>query len=385
MLTTNVRRIIGDRAQPVSIVLGYEWNYSNPSPLLRRLEAAESLTAVGGVGAAVGHSDFDEILPYKNIRRCNLRANGEVVAYQGEQGFTFTPAVGIDVVVEIPAFYYRVENDVPNQRYRYYITDRKINGFALHPAFNRPTGAVSRIYVAAYETGAGHRSTSGIVPLLNQTRAQFREGARSKGVGWAVNDMAARLAVTDLMRMEFANNDVQVAIGTGSTASSGPLASGRTNSVIGSGREAGTNPATVSVVWRGIENFWGNVWEWLDGLNINNGALWVCTDPAHFADDTTTNYTQLSYSIPTNLASSFATRQGFDSNMPWANLPSAFTGGSNTTFLCDACWSSTAWRCASVGGSTFNGRNAGVFAYYSSHTSSHTAVNIGARLLYIPQ
>lgn len=49
------------------------------------------------------------------------------------------------------------------------------------------------------------------------------------------------------------------------------------------------------MVWRGIEGLWGNVWEWVDGVNWNNGTYYVCNDPSKYADDTTTNYTALSF------------------------------------------------------------------------------------------
>ena len=35
----------------------------------------------------------------------------------------------------------------------------------------------------------------------------------------------------------------------------------------GSGMAVGTN-GLVSVIYRGQENFWGNIWKWEDGINI---------------------------------------------------------------------------------------------------------------------
>ena len=56
------------------------------------------------------------------------------------------------------------------------------------------------------------------------------------------------------------------------------------------GRAAGTDGQT-QVQYRHIENPWGNIWEWIDGANFNARKSYVCTNPANYADDTTTNYT----------------------------------------------------------------------------------------------
>ena len=364
----------------VGVIMGFEWQFNNSSPALRRLEAAEGLTATAGIGTVAGQSDFDNMPIYKDIRRCNLAANGTVTAYEGETGFNFTTG---DVMVEIPIFYYRVENDTTASQYRYFISDQPLDGFLPHPAFARPAGTADRIYVGAYETGAGHVSRSGLAPLVSQTRAQFRTGARGKGAGWALNDFAARMAVTMLMIVEFANLNTQNIIAPGNTSTTAALNTGRTNAIVGTGREAGTNGATVSFVWRGIENWWGNVWEWVDGVNRNATALWISINPAHYADDTSTNYTQLGFTIPT--ASGFLTRLGFDVNNPWAAFPNVATGGSETTFLCDNGWfTGTGWLVARVGGSWDSAGLAGAFAWAVNNVAATTSTSIGARLLFIP-
>jgi len=290
-------------------------------------------------------------------------------------------------MVEIPAFYYMVENDPVASRYRCFISNQQSDGFALHPAFNRPTGPVDKNYVAAYSTSAGNRSISGTLPLVSQRRSAFRTGARNKGAGWGIQDLAARMAINMLMTIEFANLNLQAVIGAGNTGGViVALAAGQTDSVVGSGRAAGTNPAVVSVVWRGSENLWGNHHEWVDGLNIDNGLFFVSTNPAHYADDTRANYTQLSFSTPTNIAAGvFATRYGFDPAAPWANLPQGFSGGSETTFLCDGAFASIGWRAVSVGGGWGSHGFAGPFCWEWQFASTLELASVGSRLMYIPQ
>ena len=150
------------------------------------------------------------------------------------------------------------------------------------------------------------------------------------------------------------------------------------------GRPAGTD-GKVDVVWRGIEGFWGNVWEWVDGVNWNGGTYYVCNDPSKYADDTTTNYTALSFKGSTSWSSSYITQEGLDTgNNPHVLLPSAAGSGSESTYDCDACWSSTGWRVFEHGGSWASGSDCGLFTAHLYSDSSRTDASLGSRLLYIP-
>ena len=150
------------------------------------------------------------------------------------------------------------------------------------------------------------------------------------------------------------------------------------------GRPAGTD-GKVDVVWRGIEGLWGNVWEWVDGVNWNGGTYYVCNDPSKYADDTATNYTALSFKGATNWSSSYITQEGLDTGSnPHVMLPSAAGSGSETTYDCDACWSSTGWRVFIHGGVWAFGSGCGLFAAYLGNASSPSDSGIGSRLLYIP-
>jgi len=366
---------------PVNARMGVAWNFTNPSPALVRLDDAVGLVATSGIGTAQGFSDFDEMPVYRDIRRCNSGVNGVVAAYEGQEGFTYTAA---DVMVEIPLFYYRVEQDTTQRRE--WISNQPMSGFAVHPAFARPWGNVPFIYVGAYETGAGHVSRSGLAPLVSITRAAFRTGARGKGTIWSVQDLTTRMALELLIRIEFAHLNTQQVIGGGNVATAAALVTGRTNSVVGSGREAGVNPNGLSVVWRGIENPWGNVWEFVDGYNVNTGQHLFANDPTNYADDTATNYTPIAIPLPLSGSGTFATRLGFDPAQPWAGLPSSVTGGSETTFLSDAFWFNAAgWRLAFVGGAWSSAGRAGLFAWHVRDVSSAVWTFVGARLLCIPR
>lgn len=345
-------------------IYGISRNITSSSPVWARTDEAVNMTATASVGTTAGSSDFDNAAPWKNIKRETLSTG--------------------DVMVKIPAFWYR--------RYRsgnveyIKIADKKTDGFTLHPAFNHAGTAKDYIYVGAYKTSSNNKSVSGASPQVSQTRATMRTNAKAKGTGWGLIDIATVSAIQMLILVEFANNNIQSVIGRGyCDSNSAALKTGTTDSVANlTGRPSGTD-GKVDVVWRGIEGFWGNVWEWTDGLNWNGGSYYVCNDPSEYADDTTTNYTKLSYTGSTSWSSSYITQEGLDTgNNPHVIMPSAAGSGSETTYDCDGCWSSTGWRVLLRSGGWNYGSLDGLFAVALNYDSSDTYTNTGSRLQQIP-
>lgn len=346
--------------------MGVSWNTAITSPALTRLGDSIGLTAVAGVGSMPGYSDFDTMPIYKDIKKVILPSG--------------------DVMVRIPKFYYKVS--YASGVWSMYVSDQALTGYTVHPAFARPNGTKEFIYIGAYPTGAGHVSKPGLYPQHTLTRAAFRTAAAARGAGWSQIDIAAKLAVDLLIRIEYATHDVQTAIWQGNVANSAALASGATDSMaFHTGRAAGTD-GLVSVQWRGIENWWGNIWQFVDGLNYCFGTLYFCLNPAQFADDTAANYTaNTGYTVPTTLSGSYMTSFGVSTNAPWLLIPNV-AGGSATTYLCDAMWSSGAsaadWRVALFGGDWTNGSVCGLSTLALNYASPAAYASIASRLLYMP-
>lgn len=345
-------------------IYGISRDITSASPTWARTDSAVGKTAKVTVGTVAGHSDFSDCYPWSGIKRETLSTG--------------------DVMVKIPKFWYR--------RYRsgnveyIKIADKATSGFTLHPAFNHGGVETDCIYVGAYKTVSGNKSVSGASPLANQTRATMRSNAKTKGTGWGIIDIAALSAIQMLILVEFANNNVQSVIGRGyCDRNSSEISTGTCNNVSGlTGRPAGTD-GKVDVVWRGIEGLWGNVWEFVDGVNWNGGTYYVCNDPSKYADDTTANYTALSFNGATNWEGIYITKEGLDTGSnPHVMLPSAAGSGSETTYDCDACWSSTGWHVFMHGGFWASGSMCGLFAADLNAVSSGSYSLAGSRLLYIP-
>lgn len=89
------------------------------------------------------------------------------------------------------------------------------------------------------------------------------------------------------------------------------------------GRAYGTDGATA-VQYGHIENPWGNVFDWVDGVNFNGSTVYVCTDPAKYADDTSDGYTNAGTRAS---SSGYISALGASTTAPWAIYPSSAGGG----------------------------------------------------------
>ena len=215
------------------------------------------------------------------------------------------------------------------------------------------------------------------------TRATARTNSRKKGSKWQQYDYASWCAVWLLYLVEYANWDSQSKIGNGIVGNSSLQKTGTTDGMTyHTGTVASARTGYGGVQYRGIENPWGNVYEWIDGINFSNRAAYICTDPSKYADDTSTNYTSAGLSLPSN--NGFIAALGNCAALPWAFIPTA-SGGSQTTYVPDRVNSHSGWCVLCVGGCySSTAGNCGLFFFIGSNDSSNAYSYIGARLLYVP-
>ena len=264
------------------------------------------------------------------------------------------------------------------------LSDVSLDGFSIAPRHapcaDYPNG-LDKIYVGAYEASSEYKSISGQAPLVNLTRANFRAEFANRGAGYCQADWATQFELMILFIVETASFDSQSIVGQGNVSTSAAISTGGSDSVTGLTGCADKASQSIAVKYRGLENLWGNVFEFRDGINFNDGLIYVCANPSKYADDTATNYTKLAYSkIQTN---GYISSLGLDASIPWAQLPTAIAG-SNSTYLCDYYYSNPDWRVAYVGGDWGSNFNAGLFYLNSYYGSSRYGPGIGSRLLVLP-
>lgn len=148
------------------------------------------------------------------------------------------------------------------------------------------------------------------------------------------------------------------------------------------GMKSGTlnNDGCHSMIYRGIENVFSNMFTAIDGLNIKDYIAYVCDDPTQYASDKFTEpYKAIGY---TNLktTSVYTSKLGYDENNPEIALPIEANGSSGTG-TCDYYWCAEGNRIAFVGGYFNHGAYDGFFSWALDTASSSSTWHYGARLL----
>nr|DAQ86754.1 MAG TPA: tail collar fiber protein [Caudoviricetes sp.] len=403
----------------------------------------------GAVNRTPGEG-FDNILCFGGRKRCNLTNDGRVAAYYGEAGFSttgkltqtvdrnpagtensdaslqFASGTIVQVMVEQPKFYYKV---VPleiekkkkggiTRKVRYYVSDTPKAGFKLHPAFIENGNENEKIYLAAFEGSLYDSSASAYIlddsqvadfaadllcsianakPLSgltqNATRANVRKLAEKRGSGWEQAYIATTSASQMLMLIEYASFNMQSAIGQGAVNKTDDGSSNMaeaTGVTINLGNASGTasNANGVQFVsYRGEENFWGNIWGWIDGINeymdatTHEGTIYIADHS--FADDTGTGAYEDAGIIAVygnGYISAFCYSEKYD----WLFIPGELLGSSALP-VGDYCWNgNTGWRVAVLGARWGHGLNAGAFCWHLNSASSHRYRDVGGRLVYVP-
>lgn len=399
-------------------IVGVEVDYANRT--FTRL--------AGAVGKTPG-ADFDSILAFGGRRRCNLADDGTVNAYFGDAGYIEDGSNG-QVMVEQPRFYYKVVplklDRVTNgkgfhlRKARYYVSDTKLEGFKVHPAFIQDGVERPFIYLSAYEAsvfdtsaeeylladeqivdftaGSGDKlasiayakPTSGATQS-GATRNGFRKLAANRGEGWSQAYAATVSATQLLLIIEYGTMNSQTAIGKGIVdkpsgdegVNYAEVTGATTNLGNTSGMVEGTN-GLVSVTYRGEENFWGNIWAWVDGLNIYNQSDLYVADHDFVDDSSAEPYKDAGITLAKT--SGYISAFGYNEEFDWLFFPSE-TLGNSALPVGDNFYQTTtlnAWRVARLGSSWNGSLDAGAFYWGVSLSSSSRYRYIGGRLVYVP-
>ncbi len=394
------------------------------------------------LGGAVGRNSgagFDTLAPWGGRYRCNLTDAGVEVAKYGDAGYTETGAltsaitigedtyaVGtkVQVMVKQPKFYYKV---VPLKverisggtgyhlrKARYFISPNPKLGFKLHPLFK---GEKDFVYLAAYEGSLYDVSASAYIlddsqvadftastgdllcsianakPLsgLTQDATRRKVGilAENRGSGWYQSFIEATCATELLFLIEYASFNMQTAIGQGAVSKTddgstnmAEITGATTNLGNASGNVKNTNDI-MFISYRGEENFYGNIWKWVDGLTMYDNVPYVCDDFAFEESKKTGNYKEVGFTAAN--ANGYINAYGYDEAYDWLFIPSEVgNGASSGVPVGDYYYQSSGYRVAILGGHWSDGDGAGGFYLIVSNAPSGRGRSVGGRLAYVP-
>lgn len=144
------------------------------------------------------------------------------------------------------------------------------------------------------------------------------------------------------------------------------------------------NDGYHAMIYRGVENLFANIWQWVDGINIISGKFYICKNHSLYASDTTENYKQLGYNALGT--EGYGKELDLDVDEPFFRFPKAVGGGSSS-YLCDYYYNNAssvaegAKRVARVGGGFTFGAGGGLWCWSFDSGSSDASWNVGCRVL----
>lgn len=221
-------------------------------------------------------------------------------------------------------------------------------------------------------------SRPGQTVKVSATRANFRTYAKANtGAGHTLLDFDTVSVVEMLFLLYYKSFSSQTVLGRGYVdGNSAALATGTVDSknvgtVASHAYGETTGKEGMKFLW--IENFWGNTWDFVDGINIISYAVWVCHNIDNYADDVTTNYTNAG-----NCASADGNPKRGLYNNQGKFIPTE-VGGSDSTYYCDYFWRNTGNRIAFFGGLWDDASAAGAFYWYLNSGSSSSSAAVSGR------
>lgn len=368
-----------------------DFSMSNPDSMVTYADDAEGMTG--------GSSDWWNQPIYNTLRNCLLADGGEVLGYlkkdnltQYENG-TNAPitTVGNDVMLEIPQKVgYSIEW-VDSQKLKVSVTDNPNDEAFNYDAFSLDSyNDCDKIYIGVYKgycTGSKAYSSSGKSVTVSQTIDTFRTWCRNRGKGYQQRTYASVKLMQCLLIIFYKGLNSQANCGYGYVASghSAGVSTGGTNGygfmseVIKS-----TNPTYMTdqnhqVKCFGIEDFWGNYWEFVDGLCSDSARnVLTCTCAKDFDTDGTGYDNNGNGGVTANIGNYMNRPQGGSK----AGFTAQSVAGSDSTYFCD----STALyaSCLAIfGGGWHYASTAGAFRLAVANAFSFSRAAVACRLMYL--
>lgn len=411
---------------------GIEWDTSVSSPMCTR----------------IGNSALHKSLPIQSrMRGCLLSDGGTVVEYLNPTNWKAHALDGSkgQVMVEIPEHYRKFETVGTVRRCKlselplpgYHIVSKSYIS-AYEAAWERSTGKLCSIVNAGadYRGGGNQTDRDGTYRTLlgravtDKSRTAFRNAARLRNASatteWNCLDYNVYKSVFWLYYVEYANRNCQSAfnaqkdangyvqggLGNGVTTLSSSQWStyngyypfvpcGHTDDLGNfSGEVAYTMPSaeggTYATVYanryRGIENPFGHLWKWSDGINIaiaseadgGTSKVYVADSPANNNDSNYNGHTVRGLEARTEAYVKELVFGEFGDIMP------AVVGGGSTAYWSDYHYtnipsSGIALRGVLFGGLAHDGAYAGFGSATSYDAPSYAIAHFGSRLCFIPK
>ena len=393
-------------------------------------------------GTRIGNTEFHRTLPIHNLMKGVLLADDGtenlVLPDNSWIGQTRDGSMG-QVMVKIPNYYFKCEQD--GTKFRFKISTTKLAGYITF--FDE---SIPYVYCSAYEAGldrtnlkltsivnnstqyrGGNNNSSWDgtyrsllnMPATDINRKGFRTYARNRNTNntyWNGYIYTIHVMISWLFYTEYATlnsqkdynaqldangykqgglgkgvsdipdwggyNGINPFIPNGISDSLGNNSGVINYNVIASD---GSSTYYISQVprYRGIQNPFGHLWKWSDGVNIKEDGTtrtaYVTTYPSKFSDTAYDGYEN---------RGTISHSEGWTTRMllgAFGDLLPLVVGGSSSTFWCDVCWLNTSPNLygALLGGNADCGAYGGFGCVIASNVPSGANAYFGSRLCFV--
>lgn len=315
-----------------------------------------------GSNWTVGSSPFDTISPWKDMEIVDDATGGKLV--------------------KIPKYYYKWTKTGTSMTLQ--VSMKNFDGAHVSPAHaDRGDGTGERdvVYVGRYHCASDYKSKTGVACKASATRSAFRSSIHNLGAEYWQYDFAMYWTIMMLYLVEFADWNSQKVIGYGCSDSGSVQNTGFTDAMPYHTGTTTTSRTTYGhTQYRHIEDLWGNVLDWCDGIRFSSSDVYIINKPADFSDSaggtkvgtrpTSSNWIS-AWNVPTA------------SGLEWALYPSAVSGGEQT-YVGDYCYYNSSGVVLGVGGGYDQNQNRGAFCLNGYYSASGSYSSIGSRLQKLP-
>jgi len=345
------------------------------SATLTRTDASVGLGYA--VNASTIDSDFDRCYPW-----CEMK---EVTDELG------------NVFIRIPKFYTKITKN-SNGTYKYQISGCRYDGFGtlfVDGKGNELDYVLVGKYEGSYDSeNSRMMSKSGQTVKVSITLPNYRKACRAVGEGYQQYDFLIDHIIKQLFMIEFATTHCQsIMQGFTNSSNAAALITGHTDGVLTPSGSYNTNHDLETEPWadtscntddrhackyRGIENPWGNVFKWCDGINFKKEKVYFCESPADYESD--------KYDAPYVYVANRPMQEGYCKNViPFAKNPLlGYTSAVGSGTYNDYCYVAEGGTVLYCGGRWSSGGNAGLWLWSGYYSSSSTRGDFGGRLCYKP-
>ena len=369
----NVANRLSGTPQPYKVMTAIiDLSNSNPATCITYADDAVGMTA----GSAVWDEFFGHypVILKDGVEGVKLNPNDYTKDIDGNNVNLASTVVG-DVMVAFPRR--GVKITTVGNTLTVKMTDDPDNPEFEYLAHTRGTTRKEKFYLGAYKgfTNASKlRSWSGKAPTVSQTIATFRTQAQANGVGYDQSGFYQLTFRQAMYILKYGNLDSQTVIGRGFV--DGNSAATNTGSTNQRGMDWGETTGKQQMKLFGLEDFWGNVREWIDGL-VSTSTWNMLTATDNF-NDTGAGYIDNGQGAIANIGNYMSKPQGTTKT----GFIAKEVTGSDSTYFCDYAYLSSSCV-ASFGGFWSDASYTGAFFLQVIYAASISNAHIGARLMFL--